>query len=257
MQEKKILKIMRGSGLTSCLMVRLSDWHEYYHNHGAPPDEIDGSHQFSYYRDKDDQDVSAEIFAAYIKKEFRWMDGLTEFYHDWQYKWYDEIPLHALHNTNECVNPFQDYIISRARQIRRDIGDRTVVMYRGNDKCYEILRTPYQNMIDMANDSYSKEGYYVMTDENEFYDLFISNFNDTICNTNLPRIDCNPNKFYYPEQGKRVEFAMEFYATLLAMSSANKILMTTGNVGLTVAILRGTCLGIWQQHGNHKIWRRL
>jgi hypothetical protein len=111
-------------------------------------------------------------------------------------------------------------------------------------------------MKDMADDSRS-EKYFVMTDENEFYDFFKEHFPDTITNPNLPRIDCNPNKFYYPSEGHRVKFAIEFYATLQAMSAAPKVLMTTGNVGLTVAILRGNCLGVWQNHGGQKLWRKL
>jgi hypothetical protein len=256
MQEKRELKVMRGSGLTSCLMVRLSDWHEYYHCHGYPPDVIDGSQQYSYYRDTEGQNVSALLFEPYVPVEFKWMQGLTEFHHEWQYKWYDQMPLNALRDTNEVVNPFSKEIQLRVQQFTELIGDRTVVMYRGNDKCYEILRTPYHVIKDMAEETRSNK-YFVMTDEIEFFEFFQNNFEDVITTVKNPMIHCNPNKFYYPPPGQRIEFAMDFYALLTAISKAKKVIMTTGNIGLTVAILRGHTEGLWQNHGGLKLWRKL
>jgi hypothetical protein len=248
------LKVIRGSGATSCLMVRLSDWFEYWHREGTPPDTIDSSEQFSRYRDVDGEDVTKTIFNEYIKPENP--KNLTDFHHEWQYKWYNEIPLAEIGEAFNIVNPFSQLIVNKAKEISDMIGERTVVLYRGNDKSYEIFRTPYFCMQDIAKEI-KEHRFFVQTDEIEFYEFWKENFPDTIAHDKLPRIHKNPDTFYIAPKGERMEFLINFFASLLAISKAKKVIMTTGNIGLTVALLRGKSEGIWQFHGNHRLGRKL
>jgi hypothetical protein len=249
------LKVIRGSGLTSCLMVRLSDWYDYWHKNGSPPDEIDSSEQFGRYADVYGQDVSKVYLKEYHNPGEQTLK-LIDFYHDWQYKWYNEMPLAEISAAMAVVNPFSDAIIAKSEEIATLIGDRTVVLYRGNDKAYEIFRTPYFCMETIAKEI-GETSFFVQTDENEFYDFWKQMFPDTVCYAALPRINKDPDRFYLPEEGTREEFTVNFFGALLAISKANKIIMTTGNVGLTVAILRGRSEGIIQYHGTHRIHRKL
>ena len=257
MEEKKILTVKRGSGITSCLMVRLSDYVDFWHKEEGKclPDEIDSSAQWSRYRDEDNQDVSKIIFRDYKKPERNLR--LIDFHHEHQYKWYNEMPLKELSEIFKICCPFSDLIVERARQIREMIGDRTVIMYRGNDKAFEIFRTPYYCMEELAKEVNSTNGYFVQTDEIEFFDFWKSIHPDTISYDNLPRIHKNPDSFFIPDKGNRIQFVVDFISALLAISSAKNIVMTTGNIGLTVALMRGKGEGIWQFHGNYRIGRKL
>jgi hypothetical protein len=247
------MKVTRGSGITSCLMVRFSDFFQYWNNNNAMPETIDSTEQFSRYRDVDTQDISTLIFKPYVKQEHI---KISDFYHEWQYKWYNEMPLGELSEAYKVINPFSDEIVNRAAEIRQMIGDRTVILYRGNDKAFEIFRTPYFCMHEMGIET-KTSSFFVQTDEIEFYDYWKQNFNDSIWYEKLPQIHKNPDAFFIPEKGQRIEFTLNFIATLLAISTANKIVMTTGNVGLTVALMRGTTNGVWQFHGTHRMGRRL
>src|ERR1051325_6763569 len=122
------LKVLRGSGLTSCLMVRLSDWYDYWHKNGTPPDKIDSSEQFGRYADVYGQDVSKVYLKPYVNPGEQSLK-LIDFYHDWQYKWYNEMPLAEISAAMAVVNPFSDAICARAEEIGQFIGDRTVVLY--------------------------------------------------------------------------------------------------------------------------------
>jgi len=247
------MKVTRGSGLTSCLMVRFSDFFQYWNNNNQMPDTIDSSAQFSRYRDSENQDISKIIFKPYVKPTDI---KLSDFYHEWQYKWYNEMDLGELSKAYWAVNPFSDIIINKANEISQIIGDRTVVLYRGNDKAFEIFRTPYFCMKELADQTKTSK-FFVQTDEKEFYDYWVENFKDTVAFDALPRIPKNPDTFFIPEIGKRLEFTINFIATLMAISRASKIIMTTGNVGLTVALMRGRSEGIYQFHGTHRMGRRL
>lgn len=247
------LVIDYGTGLTSCLSVRLSEVCEYRRKHGVWPDEVDSSAQFWWYRNDGDGDLSGIFLGEYTKP-----DDMIEssFHHMWQFNWYDEIDVYS--NGDLAVNKIchpSDGLTARASSLKALIIGRTYVLYRGNDKAKEIPPTPYEAMEEMARQSGS-EKFFIQTDDEDFYQFFIARFPDTITLGTLPRINSNHDRYVMPVQKKK-DFAFEFNASLMASVFANGLITTTGNTGLWAVLYRGHLHNTFQYHGRHQTWRRL
>lgn len=242
--------ICDGSGLTSCLSVRLDNVIAYRNKFGEFPLEIDSSKQFLRYSDEDRQDVS-----AYILKQYEPNNDLPKFnfYHDLQFEWYDAIGLPEITEIANNICPLSEVVLEKAENMKEIMEDRTAILYRGNDKGLEITRTPYQAMEMLAQES-GAERFIVQTDEEEFYQYFKERFPDTICFDEIPRINKNPDSYVMPEKGNKVQFAINFLAALKAISSAPNLITNTGNTGLWAAIFRGKKENIFQWKVNE--WKR-
>jgi hypothetical protein len=242
-----------GTGVTSEMSVRLHHVAEFHRQHGRLPDEIDGSQQFWLYRDREGQNVSAELFGPVVQNP-----GVTrtDYNHGWQMAWYDTVCLPALHQMAlaSCAPSRQVELFSHVYASKA--AGRAAVIYRGNDKAKEIQATPYDMMFAMARDTRATQ-FIVQTDEQEFYEAFKRTFPDTIRFKNFRMIPRNRDSYVIPFVGKRVEFAQNFFAVLLALSQAPQLLVTTGNVGIWASIWRGNTDHLWQVHGDECRWRRL
>lgn len=253
MESNKII-VKEGTGVTSCLSVRLHDVFKYKNVNGRFPKQVDSSQQFSFYRDKAEEDISARVFGEYKMPPDTLLN--TEFDHGWQYAWYDKIDIIHLSEAAALICPLSDHIGNKAYEMKKLIKGRTAILYRGNDKALEIPRTNYQAMIEMAIDSKS-ESFIVQTDEQEFYEFFKERFPDTVCFSELPRISKDPDRYVMPAIGQRVEFACTFLAALSAIASCEKLILNTGNTGLWAILYRGHTQNVWQVHPNHQTWRKL
>lgn len=245
------LKIIGGTGLTSCLSVRLHDVTQYINKHKEFPTEIDSSEQFKLYRDNE-EDVSRVLLKDYYYTNIDYVSGYN---HGWQYGFADEISIEKLSPYALTVCPPSDLVYQVTEIYKSILGNRTAVLYRGNDKALEIPRTPYAAMEEMALDS-KETRFLVQTDEQEFYDYFKERFPDTICFEDIPRISKNPDSYVITEIGQRLNFAINFMAALIAISSAKKLIINTGNTGLWTTIFRGHINGIYQYHGGQSKWKK-
>jgi len=241
-----------GTGITSEMSVRLHHVAAFHREHGTLPDEIDGSQQYWLYRDREGQNVSAELFGPVQQIPVT----RTDYNHGWQMAWYDTVDLPVLNQMARatCAPARQVELFSHVYAARA-IG-RAAVIYRGNDKAKEIRATPYQIMFDMAHDC-GAQSFIVQTDEKDFFLAFKKKFPDTIRFQNFRMIDRNFNSYVIPTVGNRVNFAQNFFAVLLALSQAPRLLVTTGNVGIWASIWRGNTDHLWQAHGDEGRWRRL
>jgi len=246
-----ILQPTTGTGLCSCLTVRVHDAVVFYKHHGKWPDEIDSSKQFGLYKEGEINFIADAIMGEYKCPEL----PLIDFNHGWQYGWYNEVQLEQLSKLAIALCPTSRRVGDKSYEFMQRMGRRTAILYRGNDKVKEIPATPYKSVIEMAMDTGSTS-FIVQTDEKEFYDTFSSVFPDTIRFEELGMISRNPDAFCLP-QNDREQFAVNFIAALRAIGNADKLITITGNTGLWAMFFRGHTLNTWQFNGNKMEWRKL
>lgn len=247
------LKINGGTGLTSCLSVRLDQVCAYRRAAGVYPDRVDSSAQFEMYRHSADQDVSAMIIDPHVSYSDTYA---SDFNHGWQYAWYDEIDVEHLSRLAWGTCRPSGNVIAAAAYLHLD-HDRCVILYRGNDKAKEIGRTDYVDMLHAALETgYTK--FHVQTDEQDFLEHCIAHLPDVTWWDHLPRIQRNLEGYVLPGTSKqRPHFAQDFLAALVAIGRAPAIVCTTGNVSLWAMLYRGHVGGVWQAHGKYGTVRKL
>lgn len=252
--ESNKLTVKFGGGICSCLSVRLDNAMRYFEEKGFFPDEIDSSKQFSFYRGGViSTDFSKILFSSYIKDNTL---PYVPFSHGWQYNWYDNIQLSELYKLAMYICPVSKEILEKEREYLLIIGNRTCILYRGNDKQKEITETPYEIILKMAKESESKS-FLIQTDEKNFYEAFKKEFPDTIRIEEIPMIEKNINSYVMPKPNERGKFLINFLAALKAIGQANKLITITGNTGLWAVIFRGQTNNVWQYNGNLKEWKKL
>jgi hypothetical protein len=164
-----------------------------------------------------------------------------------------------------------------AVRIAKCMANRTVILYRGNDKVTERPRVSYQSMFDAAR----KLGgpYWVQTDEEEFRVAFLEEFSTrenktsypswrvlreftaswpplfavrrsrSICDSleflpTFPRNESIMSRPAHPQD--RPIFAVRFLAALFAMRHAEKLVVTSDNSALWAVLWRGHSRGVLQ-----------
>ncbi len=252
MAENKF-RIWHHAGLTSCLTIRLHDICKYRQEHGHLPEDIDCHDLFLQYRDFEGEDVNEKLMAPYHADNSL---PKVNFKHPWQFKWYKKIELENIGKLAMGVCTPSELVLNKAKELAKLTEGRTAILYRGNDKQKEIRETPYEAMIAMAKETGSTK-FIVQTDEEEFFAHFKNIFPDTIAFNEIPRIKKNSESFVLPEAGKRVDFAVNFLAALIALSKCKTACIITGNVALWFMLFRGTSEGVWQYHGKHRKYKKL
>lgn len=226
---------------------------KYRHEHGHLAEAIDCHDLFQQYRDFEGEDVNEKLMAPYHPD-----NNLPQVYfkHPWQFKWYKKIDLVDLSKLAMGVCTPSVRVMNKAKELAPLAGGRTAILYRGNDKQKEIKETPYEAMVAMAKETGNSK-FIVQTDEEEFFSYFKNIFPDTVAFNEIPRIKKNSESFVLPEAGKRVEFAVNFLAALIALSKCGTVCITTGNVALWLMLFRGNLNGVWQYHGDKRKYKQL
>ena len=241
-----ILKVSHGGGLTSCLTVILHDACQHQGRTGDWPESVDASGSFRTCKDTPSQNLSEILIAPPRHHHGR----PVIFDHGHQYAAYRDLDLRALNGLAKSYCWPSSTVGDTAYNLRKIIGRRTCVIYRGNDKAKEMARVPYDSMFEAAE--MAGGPYVVQTDELEFYEAFADRFwkdGGTIAMPGASMIRRDPNKVV--TGGSR--FAVRFLASLFACSQAPRLITTTGNTGLWPAIWRGNARGLWQVHPEHGI----
>ena len=236
-------------GITANLSMRLERVLDFYRDFNRLPDEIDGSKQFLRYKKNNKHDIAKTIFNSYTSSEIKPVDFNQRF----QFQWYDEIPVGELSQAAHVVCPLSDVVLSRYQLYNKLVSNRTAVLYRGNNKVKEIPRTPYQSMVEMAEDSGSRS-FIIQTDELEFYSYFTARFPDTIRISDLPMI---PRDDKGCIRHKSTEFCVNFLAAVMAMGKADRLITNSGNVGMWAVLFRRNTNNVWQFNGKQGTWKRL
>lgn len=251
-ENDKII-IRDGGGVTSCLSVRLDNVIAFKNKFGVYPTYIDSTQQFLLYSDSTPQDVAMYLLRPYVADQEL---PASSFYHDLQFSWYSDIGLPEISKIAEVVCPLSDGVLAKSIEMKEIMGDRIAILYRGNDKGKEIKRTPFEAMINLANES-GGDKFLVQTDEEDFYRYFKERFPNTICFDELPRISKDPDSYVMPPKGQRVEFAMNFLAALKAMASAKTVILNTGNTAMFLVLFRGNTDNVYQFNSKYDTWKKL
>jgi len=249
----EVLRPTTGTGLCSCLTVRVHDAVEYYKQHGRYPEQIDSSGQFGIYKDYREHRIDKVLFDDYV---YDAEQPYINFNHGWQYGWYNEVEIERLSKLALNLCPVSQAVGHKSYDMIQRMGSRTAVLYRGNDKVKEIPAAPYQAMIEMALAT-GDTSFVVQTDELEFYETFKNIFPDTIRFEEIGMMHRNYNSYYLPQKGNNTEFVVNFIAALRAIGHAEKFITITGNTGLWAMIFRGHFNNVWQFNGNFQTWKKL
>ena len=240
-----------GTGICSCLTVRVHDACEFYARNGAWPMEIDSSAQYSIYKENPEQRHDIILMNTYKPEPLPYIN----FNHGWQYGWYDEIQLEQLSKLALTICPPSDAVGDKSHEFMQRMGTRTAVLFRGNDKAKEIPTAPYKSIIEMALETGS-DSFLVQTDELEFYEAFKNVFPDTIRFEELDMINRNENAYFIPKTNNS-DFLINFVAALKAIGHAEKLITITGNTGLWTMFFRGNTRTTWQYNGRFLTWKKL
>jgi hypothetical protein len=223
-------------GLTSCLSVILHEVTQHHGRHGSYPAKVDASASFTTCKDNRQQDLAAML----LEPSRHYTGPAVPFDHGHQYARYQLLPIEALSEVARHYAWPSSRVGDTAYTLLQQVGGRTAVIYRGNDKVTERPRTPYAAMIATA--AMAGGPYVVLTDELDFFEAFADAFPNTIA---------MPGSTMIPRNDARVvtgdsRFAIHFLAALYAASQAPKLVTTTGNTGLWPVIWRGNCREVYQ-----------
>lgn len=241
-----------GTGITSCLGVRLHEICEFARQTGQYPDGVDGSQQFGWYKEQEG-DLTPYFLSGYEKPADDF--PVSRFGFMWQYHWYDDIDLISTTALAALTCWPSMSVSKKAAEFSQLMQNRIAVLYRGNDKAKEIPETPYPAMIEMMKDSGS-DSFFIQTDDEDFLALTLREFPKSTYISAIPRIRRNLDRYVMPVTGK-AQFAHDFLAALFAMRMADGLITTTGNTGLWAVLYRGTLHNTWQYHGQEAKWRKL
>jgi hypothetical protein len=241
-----------GTGITSCLSVRLHEACEYARKHYHWPDNIDSSLQFGLYK----EDPKADITNLFIDHYHRPPSNIiSSYHHEWQWNWYDDVDFWMNLSLSKWICPMSKQVKDIAEQYYNLTQGRICVLYRGNDKAKEIDPTPYDAMLEMARKT-GKQEFFIQTDDEDFRKLFLFHYPLTTFVSDIPTIASNHDRYVMPQTGRAL-FAQKFLAALYAMRWGAGLITTTGNTGIWACFLRETLDNTYQYHGNKKMWRKV
>jgi hypothetical protein len=247
-EEKSILRIAHNCGATSNLSVRLSEVCRFRGEAGRWPDGVSSSGDFNKYRSHESEDVSRLVLGDTVP----YSGPLVEFHHTDQYTRYgSDLDLPALHQLARHYCWPSARVIDVGETLARRFSGRVGVLYRGLGKEWEIARTPYGRMFDMAEET-GQRSFFLQTDEDDFYQAFRARFPDTLAWNALPRKPASVKNYVMPPEAERPAFLLNFLAVLYGLGRMNTIISNTGNTALWMMIWRGTASGVWQYHPHDK-----
>lgn len=241
-----------GTGITSCLSVRLSDACDYARKYYEWPTEIDSSQQFWLYKDDQKANIQGLFIAGYHRPP---SSIISSYHHEWQWHWYDDIDFYMNLSLSKWICPMSQEVKQIAEKYYNLTQGRMCVLYRGNDKAKEIAAAPYDTFLEMARKSGAKE-FFLQTDDEDFRQLFLFHFPMTTFVSDIPTIKANPDRYVMPDNGKAL-FAQRFLASLYAMRWGTGLITTTGNTGIWACFLRETLSNTWQYNGREGRYRRV
>jgi hypothetical protein len=250
-----MLKVVHSWGFFSCCSVKLSDIIQYYNQNKKIPDEIDGSEQFTWYKQMySTEDITYQYFCHEKTRNIEFLfDKEIEFINTFQYKIYNTLPykdyipfiLKYFYPSQEVLQLIKDI----EEKYKIDYPNTCVLFYRGNDKAQETILPSYEPLLEVAlqiKQQNPNVRFLVQSDETEF----------------LQKMLALPNSFYFkdeiryiPKQNKTVDhfdinqnlrFSKLFLAITIIMSKSQYIVCNTGNCSMWICLYRGHTQNVFQ-----------
>jgi len=218
----------------------------------------------SYFKDVKDKDVYETFFDRPAPGIFKLPSPLT-FKSSDVHKPYKELPLGELCKaasiffspSRAVIKLAADMVISSGCSPERSIG----ICYRGTDKSTEIKLAPVREYIQVANDILQKSAadleIIVQTDQEQVRDAILAHFGQR-CRffKDLPVTRGNiaiHNLLATEIMMSREDFAKRMIAATLVLSRCAYVITATSNVGLWIALYRGTASNLYQFDRNAQL----
>jgi hypothetical protein len=244
--ENKLV-VTHDAGFFSCCTIRLRSIIDFYNLNGLLP-EVDSSRQWSNYKDDPSySDITHLLFnttdSILDKKNIIFSSDEIE----------DQFSNYNLINFND-VNFFIGKYFSPSKGIidnknyfiqKYEINLEKVisVLFRGNDKAYEIHLPSYDQFLLKIDEVKTKHPEYkllIQTDENEFCDFILSKYPDSIVINELKRINRSGTAMQFITPiGERFNLAKNFLSVMTLISETSHIITNKGNVGMWSCLFRG------------------
>lgn len=252
------LKITHNAGFFSCSTVALNSIIDYHNKFNSLPI-TNRSEQYSFYKDKYDDDIS-EFFIENvddlnIEPSFLVNSDIEDQFVDYSLINYDYVTklVNMYFKPTDEVYEIMNKIIDK---YNIDTLKTISILYRGNDKSRETILPSYEEMLDKINeviDDNPNHKILVQTDEIEFSE-FISSKIDVIVIKESKMINKSNTSIQYKTQiGEKVSNAKIFLAIMNLISRCDKVILNSGNVGLWTCLYRGNNKGVYQYISNGKI----
>lgn len=266
-RRRRILKIMENklivthnAGFFSCCTIRLLKIIEYINNYKKTPDIIDSTMQFLNYKTRQQQnlDITPRFFNLnkFINIEEKNIT-LTSDNKELQFSNYKLINFPEL-------KPLIDKYFDPSMEIKKKISmieekykidyDNTICLfYRGNDKTRETNLPTYSDFNDKLNSIIEKKSQIlIQSDETEFLNYFQKLypkssliFEDEIRHVGKSDVSVE-NLKYDATVEEKLDFIYNFIAIVIIMSKCKKIICTSGNISLFIALYRNNSNNIYQ-----------
>jgi hypothetical protein len=244
---KNKLVVTHDAGFFSCCTIRLRSIIDFYNLNKCLP-EVDSSRQWSNY--KDDPSYSDITHLLFKTKETELNSDNVVFSYDEIEDQFSDYNLLNFNDINFFIDKYfspSDDIINNSKFFidKYNINtDKIIsVLFRGNDKSFEIHLPSYSQFLSKIEELKSKNPEYkllVQTDENEFCDFILSKYSDSIVINELKRINrCDTSIQFVTPIGERFNLAKNFLSVMNIISKSPYLITNKGNVGMWSCLFRG------------------
>ena len=242
-----MIKITHNAGFFSCCSVKLSEIVNFINLKKRLPDNVDSSHQFKWYKNDENIDITFDYFEHYENVPdiniIYWID----YHHSYQFRNYAKL-------NYKCITPLIKKYFSPSAEINDIINNIEkkydliyenicVLFYRGNDKNRETKKCSYDEYLYCANLLLKKNPkiiFLVQSDETEFIELIQNKypnnsfyFNDEI--RHMKKCDDTVDK---KMSSLNYEFSKKYLAITIIMSKCKYIICASGNCDIWIMFYR-------------------
>jgi len=255
--DNKII-VDHNAGFFSCCTIRMMRIVQFYSKNKIFP-VVDSSKQWDSYKDKPG-DISHLFFKdnadeQIIDSDIGYYNGLDNELSDYSlldFKNLNFLVEKYFSPSNEVMNSY-DYLLNK---YNIDFNNTIAVCYRGNDKHKETNLPSHSEMIEKIDElviKFPNHRILIQSDEVDFYESVMKKYPNIIYFEEILKIrknELSPIQYLVPI-GHKTQQAITFLSILLIISKCSNIILNSGNVGMWIALFRGSSNNIYQ-YLNHK-----
>ena len=234
----------------ACCSLRLVAIRDFIVNRKKIPDIMDSSQQFEWYKvkGKESEDITFDYFENYNNIEMPEIKTNISFYHDHQFKPYEELDYNGIipliKKYFSPSNKIKEIIDNIEKKYNLDYNNTCVLFYRGNDKNTETKICQYEEYLKYSDEILEKHPntkFLIQSDETEFIEFMTKMYPD--------------NSFYFKDEIRHIKkcnstvdiemqetnnlFSKYFLAITIIMSKCKYLIFGTGNCSMWIVFFRG------------------
>lgn len=245
-----ICKCNGNAGFFACCSLRLVAIRDFVVKIKKIPDIMDSSRQFEWYKvkGKESEDITFDYFENYNNVETAEIKTNISFYHDHQFKPYEELDYNGIipliKKYFSPSNKIKEIIDNIEKKYNLDYNNTCVLFYRGNDKNTETKICQYEEYLKYSDEILEKHPntkFLIQSDETEFIEFMTKMYPD--------------NSFYFKDEIRHIKkcnstvdiemqetnnlFSKYFLAITIIMSKCKYLIFGTGNCSMWIVFFRG------------------